>query len=105
MAKAKAAAGAKAKANKSTIVINKKTLDKNLLEAAKKAVAGQGDGRISKDDAVKLMDIIQKDGLYSDLERTTVAFLRRVYKWTESADKWFGEELKKFAAGKMKAKS
>lgn len=57
-----------------------------LLEIADGLVAGQGDGRISAEDATKLFDKLANDGQYSDLEKATVAYIRENYKWTDAGD-------------------
>ena len=61
-----------------------------LLDIADGLVAGKGDGRISADDAADLFDKLAKDGKYTDLEKTTIAYIRSEaspYKWTEAGDK------------------
>ena len=42
--------------------------------------------RISADDAADLFDKLAKDGKYTDLEKTTIAYIRDTYNWT-SGDK------------------
>lgn len=57
-----------------------------LLEIADGLVAGKGDGRISADDAAALFDKLAKDGKYTDLEKTTIAYIRDNYNWTDAGD-------------------
>lgn len=57
-----------------------------LLEIADGLVAGQGDGRISAEDAAELFNKLANDGQYSDLEKATIAYIRENYKWTDAGD-------------------
>jgi hypothetical protein len=73
-------------------------LDNYLIDAADVAVSGKGDGRISIDDARELMRRVKEDGLYSDIEKVTIAYIREHYKWTDEADDWFRTEIRRWAA-------
>ena len=57
-----------------------------ILEAADEMVAGKGDGRISQLDAEALFARLRKDGKYTQLEQTTVAYIRDNYKFTEAGE-------------------
>ena len=37
-------------------------------------------------------------GRYTDVEKETMAHIRETYKFTEEADAWFREEIRRFAA-------
>lgn len=80
---------------------NKRTIEVNaeLWDAAEEAVAGRGDGRISKGDAEKIFAIIAEDGVYDDLEKKTVKYIRREFAWTEAGDEHYRLMIRK-AAGK-----
>ncbi len=80
--------------------INGVKYDRGILEAADKAVAGQGDGRISIGDAQKMMESVKDGGKYTDVEKTTMAYVRDNYKFTSEADTWFRTEIRKWAASK-----
>lgn len=80
--------------------INGKKLDKRLLEMAEKVVAGQGDGRISNDDAKKLLEAVKDGGVYTDVEKDTMEYIRENFKWTESADDWFRGQIASWASSK-----
>lgn len=80
--------------------IDGKKMDAGLIEAAESAVAGQGDGRISKADAEKLLSLVKDGGQYTDVEKNTLAYLRDHLKWTEEADAWFRSEIRSWAATK-----
>lgn len=71
-------------------------MDRGLLEAADKAVAGRGDGRISKTDAESLLAAVKDGDTYSEVEKATVKYIRENYKWTDDADKWFRAEINKW---------
>jgi hypothetical protein len=73
--------------------IGKKTLDGHLIEIANVAVAGAGDGRISKDDAQRLLEMVMQDNVYTDVERATIDYIHKNYHWTESAREWFREQV------------
>lgn len=80
--------------------IDGKKYDAGIVEAAEKAVAGRGDGRISQADAEMLLKEVKDGDKYTDIEKTTVAMLREKFKWTEAADTWFRTEIRKWAATK-----
>jgi len=74
--------------------------DGELLELADKLIGGSGDGRLSKDDAAKLLLAVKDASSYTDIEKATVKYLRENYKWTEAADEWFRTEIRSWAATK-----
>ncbi len=69
-----------------------------LLEAADKMVAGQGDGRISKEDAETLFSMLGNDHKYTDLEKETMSYIRDNYKFTETGDEYIRKEIRSWAA-------
>ena len=71
-----------------------KKLDGHLLEIADVAVAGGGDGRISKVDAEKLLEAVIEDNVFTDVERVTIDYIHKNYRWTESARDWFRDQIK-----------
>ncbi|WP_107038517.1 hypothetical protein [Brumimicrobium mesophilum] len=82
-----------------------KTIDGNkydgeLLELADKLTAGANDGRISKDDASQLLKSVKDGDSYTDIEKSTVAYIRENFKWTDAADEWFRTEIRKWASTK-----
>lgn len=80
--------------------IDGKKYDGALIEAAEKAVAGRGDGRISREDAEVIYAAVRDGGAYTDVEKDTVAYIREHFPWTEAADDWFRTEVRKWAATK-----
>lgn len=80
--------------------IDGKKYDKELLDAAENAIKGTGDGRISMEDAKMLLQKVKDGNSYTDIEKDTVAYIRKNFKWTEQADEWFRTEIRKWAAEK-----
>jgi hypothetical protein len=74
--------------------VGDKKLDGHLIEIANVAVAGAGDGRISKADAERLLAAVIEDNVFTDVERTTIDYIHKNYKWTESARDWFRDQIK-----------
>jgi len=66
--------------------IDNKKYSRRLLNCADECVAGQGNGRIGREDAEKIFDVLEKDGKYTDLEKDTLAFIRAHYNWTDAGD-------------------
>ena len=80
------------------IQIDGKKYDRQLVEAAREAVEGAGDGRISKADAAKLLEQVKDGDKYTDIEKATVKYIRENFKWTEQSDEWFRTEIRRWAA-------
>ncbi len=80
--------------------IDGKKMDGNLLEMAEDAVAGIGDGRISKRDAEAMIESVMDAGDYTDIEKDTMEYIRDNFKWTEGADEWFRSQIASWAAKK-----
>jgi hypothetical protein len=80
--------------------IDGKKYDGKLIEAAEKAVAGSGDGRISQADAEMLYKVVKDGDNYTDIEKETIAHIRENFNWTDAADDWFRTEVRKWAATK-----
>ena len=82
--------------------IDGKHYDREMLEIADEAVAGAGDGRISVEDAQKLLGAVQDANKYTDIEKATMKYIRENYKFTYAANQWFRTEIRKWAATKVK---
>ncbi len=78
-------------------------MDKALVAAAEKAVAGRGDGRISLKDAEELLAAVKDGNTYTDVEKDTMKYIRENFKWTDEADEWFRAEISKWAIEKREA--
>lgn len=81
-------------------VIDGKKYDKQMLDIADASVAGAGDGRISVEDAKKLIEAVKDGNEYTDIEKDTMKYIRDNYKFTDAADDWFRTEIRKWAATK-----
>ncbi|MCA9715656.1 MAG: response regulator [Myxococcales bacterium] len=81
-------------------VIDGVKYDKGMLDVVDVAVKGQGDGRISLGDARKLLAQIKDANKYTQIEKTTMAYIRDNYKFTDEADTWIRAEIRKWAASK-----
>ncbi len=77
-----------------------KKYDRQLLDLALESVSGKGDGRISLADAKKLIGAVKDGNDYTEIEKRTVEYIRANFSFTESADKWFRTEIRKWAAGR-----
>ncbi|MBI2567239.1 MAG: hypothetical protein HYV63_09440 [Candidatus Schekmanbacteria bacterium] len=73
--------------------------DRELLEKAEVAVAGRGDGRISRADAEMLLAAVKDGDSYTEVEKVTVEYLQKSFTWTADADRWFREQLATWQAG------
>ncbi len=80
--------------------IKGKNYDRNLIDMADASVQGRGDGRISLNDARKILRIVKDAGDYSDIEKSTMKYIRDHYDFTPEADKWFREEIRSWAAAR-----
>ncbi len=80
-------------------VVDGVKMDKAIIDAAKEAVAGRGDGRISLDDAKILLEKVKDGNAYTPIERITVGYVLQNFNWTPEAEEWFTKELDSWAAG------
>ncbi len=80
--------------------IKGKNYDKKIINAAEASVKGKGDGRISLNDAKKLLRTVKDSHDYSDIEKNTMKYLRDHYDFTPEADRWFRGEIRKWAASR-----
>eukprot|EP00401_Gymnodinium_catenatum_P055779 CAMPEP_0117557172 /NCGR_PEP_ID=MMETSP0784-20121206/52189_1 /TAXON_ID=39447 /ORGANISM="" /LENGTH=189 /DNA_ID=CAMNT_0005354473 /DNA_START=96 /DNA_END=665 /DNA_ORIENTATION=+ len=68
--------------------------DKALIEVCREAVAGKGDGRVSKEDAEKVFAKVMDGGKITQAELWTLCYCLTAFKWTEAAHDWILESLK-----------
>ncbi len=78
-------------------VIDGLRYDRKILEEAGRRVAGQGDGRISVDDAEMLLPLFGDFGDVTIVEERTLEYLLTNYKWTPEAKKWFLERVNRIS--------
>ena len=75
--------------------------DGQLIELADKLTNNKAaNNPISKADAGELLESVKDGATYSDIEKATVAYIREEYTWTDAADEWFRDEIRKWAATK-----
>ena len=67
--------------------------DRSLLEAADERIAGQGDGRISEQDAKELVELSKDGGRVTETELRTLKHIRENYRFTPKAAAWFAGQL------------
>jgi len=70
-----------------------KPLDLELLCAAEGAVAGHGDGRVSRGDLQEIMAIIRGTGWFSPVEKATLDLIHRNYRFTSAAEQLYRTEI------------
>lgn len=80
--------------------IDGKDYDREMLEIADEAVAGAGDGRISIENAQKLLGAVKDANKYTDIEKATMKYIRDNYKFTDASDQWFRTKIRKWAGTK-----
>ncbi len=79
-------------------IIEGKKMDGRLIDIAQKALKDTGDGRISRNDAENIFVAVRDGNTYTDIEKTTIAHIRKNFKWTEAADDWFRTQLSNWRA-------
>ncbi len=79
-------------------IIEGKKMDSDLIEIAENAIKGTGDGRISQKDSEEIFAVIKDRNTYTEIEKDTIAFIRRNFNWTEAADNWFRNQISSWRA-------
>ena len=67
--------------------------DLELLCAAEGAVAGYGDGRISRSDFREIMAIIHDTGWFSLVEKATLEHIHDNYRFTKASERLYHSEI------------
>lgn len=80
--------------------IKGKNYDRKLIGMADASVQGKGDGRISLNDARKILRAVKDSSDYSDIEKNTMKYIRDHYAFTPEADQWFRGEIRSWAAAR-----
>lgn len=86
-------------------IIEGKKMDGRLIEIAQQATKNVGDGRISLKDAQNIFNAVKDGNVYTDIEKATIAFIRKNFNWTEAADAWFKAEISNWRAHPKKITS
>jgi hypothetical protein len=79
--------------------IEGKKCDRAIIDACREAVAGQGDGRVSVEDAQKIFEKVADGGKETAVERWTLRYCMTHFKWTEAAHDWIITECEKITQG------
>ncbi|WP_061270905.1 OmpA family protein [Leptospira interrogans] len=83
------------------ITIKGRKYDRKLIQLAEEFTSGKRDGKISINDAKRLLKIVKDNNAYTDIEKHTIEYIRENYKFTEKSDGWFRSEIRKWAAKKV----
>ncbi|EMN49878.1 OmpA family protein [Leptospira interrogans str. L1207] len=83
------------------ITIKGRKYDRKLIQLAEEFTSGKRDGKISINDAKRLLKIVKDNNAYTDIEKHTIEYIRGNYKFTEKSDEWFRSEIRKWAAKKV----
>ncbi len=67
--------------------------DRKILNEVDARTQGQGDGRISQDDAEFLLPLFGDFGDVTIIEERTLQYILENYNWTEAAESWFLERV------------
>lgn len=68
-------------------------MDHRLIDIAQNATKKTGDGRISLNDAECLLAAVKDGNVYTEIEKATIAYIRKNFHWTEAADDWFRHHI------------
>lgn len=78
--------------------IDGKRYKASTIHMANEAIEGQGDGRISMEDAERIFDTVSNGTNYTQVEKHTIKYLRDNYQWTDQADALFRKKIRSWAA-------
>jgi ribosomal protein L16 Arg81 hydroxylase len=79
-------------------IIEGKKMDGHLIEIAQNSVKDAGDGRISVKDAENIFAAVRDGNVYTDIEKATIAYIRKNFQWTDAADDWFRSQISSWRA-------
>ena len=77
--------------------------DRAMLETADKSIQGQGDGRISFDDAKTLVKNMEDGGKITEIEFQTLDYIYKNYKFTEPAVKFIEDSIAEYQKNHAKS--
>jgi len=91
----------KAKASKSKyyVTVDGVKCDSRIIEKCIVAVAGEGDGRVSVEDAKSVFGAVGDGGRMTPCEKWTLRYCLMEYKWTAAAQNWIFGALVKLHQG------
>ncbi|MFM9947376.1 MAG: hypothetical protein ACKV1O_05505 [Saprospiraceae bacterium] len=73
--------------------IDNRRYDSKLMSFANKLTQGEGDGRISLEDAQRLWSSAMDGGRFTETERLTLVYLMDNFNFTDKAEEWFRQKL------------
>jgi len=79
-------------------IIAGKRYDRGLLEAADERVKGKGDGRISENDLIELVELSRDGRGITETELDTLNYIKIHYNLTEKANTWLADHIKEIDA-------
>jgi hypothetical protein len=79
----------------SYVTIDGEKYEKELLELAKKHTAGAGEGKLSKDEVAELFKSAADGQGVTDIEKKTLAYIRKNFEFTEASAKDFDAKFAK----------
>ncbi|MEC8394023.1 MAG: hypothetical protein VX003_04095, partial [SAR324 cluster bacterium] len=74
-------------------IIAGKKYDRGLLEAADERVKGKGDGRISENDLIELVELSRDGRGITETELETLNYIKIHYNLTEKANSWLADHI------------
>ena len=72
--------------------IGDKKMDGKMIDLASQSVKGAGDGRISVKDAEAILKSATDGNIITDVEKDTIEYLFKNFKWTTAAEEMFRKE-------------
>ena len=75
------------------VTIDGEKYEKELLDLAKKHTTGAGEGKLSKDEVADLFKSAADGQGVTDTEKSTLAYIRKNFEFTEAAAKVFDEKF------------
>ncbi|GLS84923.1 hypothetical protein [Paraferrimonas haliotis] len=78
------------------VMIDGVKYEQELIDLARAHTTGVGESKISRDEAVDIIDSAQDGMGITDTERMTLYYIRNHFDFTDSAAQWFDNEIAKW---------
>ncbi|GLP95337.1 hypothetical protein GCM10007895_06430 [Paraferrimonas sedimenticola] len=78
------------------VMIDGNKYEKELIDMARAHTTGRGEGRISRDEAMDLINSAQDGHRVTDTEMSTLHYIRDNFDFTDAAATWFDNEISKW---------
>ena len=72
--------------------VDGKKMDQAMIEEASRMIQCAGDGRISEKDAQRLWVLMKDGSVITAVEKDTIEYIFKNFKWTDNATAWFYQE-------------